>query len=83
MDLAQSLYHDSFYDLLIAAMYYLYAVIYVLVVDAVKQANRSPCSKDSHCFKPNLSVSSGNTEAASQGFMPCLLILCCLMWCEL
>ena len=75
MDSAQSLYHASLYYLLITAMHYLYAVINVLVVDAVKQVNGSPCSKDSHWSKTNTSVSSGNTEAASQGFVPCLLIL--------
>lgn len=75
MDSAQSLYHASLYYLLITAMHYLYAVINVLVVDAVKQANGNPCLKDSHWSKTNTSVSSGNPEAASQGFVPCLLIL--------
>lgn len=67
--------HASLYHLLITAMYYLYAVINVLVVDAVKQANESPCSKDSPCSETNTSVSCGNTEAASRGFALCLLIL--------
>lgn len=40
--------------LLITAVYYLYAVTNVLVVDAVKQADGSPCSKDSHWSGPNI-----------------------------
>lgn len=40
-----------------------------------KQCILSPCSEDSHWSKTNTSVSSGNTEAASRGFVPCLLIL--------
>lgn len=42
--------------LLITAMYYLYAVTNVLVVGAVKQADGSPCSKDSHWSEPNTCV---------------------------
>lgn len=60
MDSAQSLYSASLYYLLITAMYYLYAVINVLVVDAVKQANGSRCSEDSAWPEPNSSISSRN-----------------------
>lgn len=48
-------------------MYYLYAVINVLVVDAVKQANGSHCSKDSHWPKRNSAVSSGNNRSCFSG----------------